>query len=124
MAGILLYVEDNPTNLKLMERIASRVDGLSMISAHSAELGIELAKIRRPDVIILDINLPGMNGIDALKELRRSPKTRDIPVLALSAAATPKDIEKGIEAGFLHHLTKPIVVEEVLAPIHHALRST
>jgi len=119
--GKMLYVEDNPANLKLMELIIERVEGLSMISAHNAELGIELARTHKPDIIVLDINLPGMDGFDALKQINSMPETHDTPVLALSAAATNKDIEKGIEAGFLRYLTKPIQVDEVVSAIKMAM---
>ena len=117
----LLYVEDNPANLELMELIVSRIDGLSLISAATAEIGLELARTRLPDVIVLDINLPGMNGIEALKELRKGPETADIPIFALSAAATRKDIENGIEAGFRRYMTKPMQVEEVVDAIKGAV---
>ena len=117
----LLYVEDNPDNLKLMELVVSRVKGLSMFSAHTGELGLEMARQLRPNIIILDINLPGMNGIEVLRSLQRDENTRDIPVLALSAAATKRDVEKGIAAGFQQYLTKPINVVEVLATIESAL---
>ena len=121
--GTLLYVEDNPANLELMEIIVSRIDGLTMISADNAELGLELARSRLPDIIILDINLPGMNGFEALKALQCLDETADIPVLALSASAMPVDIESGIEAGFRSYLTKPISVEEVITAIRQALKS-
>ena len=85
-----------------------------MISAHNAELGIELAKKEKPDMIILDINLPGMNGYEALTKLHNLEEMEDTPIIALSANAMPKDIEKGIEAGFKRYLTKPINVEEVV----------
>lgn len=121
--GIMLYVEDNPSNLQLMEMIVSRIDGLTMLSTHTAELGIEIARSNQPDVIILDINLPGMSGLDAIAELKTHGKTKNIPVLALSAAATKSDIEKGTEAGFLHYLTKPMNVAEVTDAIREALEN-
>lgn len=119
--GTILYVEDNLSNLKLMEVLISRIEGLKLLSTQTAELGIELAKNKQPDVIILDINLPDMNGIEALKELQKLDETRDIPVLALSAAATKVDIEKGMEAGFIRYLTKPIELMEVMETIKDAL---
>ena len=119
----MLYVEDNPSNLQLMELITSRVEGLEMISAHTAELGIDLAKSKLPDIIILDINLPGMNGFEALKILQNDTETRTIPVLALSANATRTDIENGEAAGFLKYLTKPIKVTEITDAIELALKS-
>ncbi|NQV48460.1 MAG: response regulator [Rhodospirillaceae bacterium] len=119
--GTMLYVEDNPSNLSLMEAIVSHIDGLTMLSAHNAELGIEIARNKRPDIIILDINLTGMDGFQALKALKDIDETKDIPVLALSAAATQSDINKGLEAGFLHYLTKPIQVVEMTKAIKGAI---
>ena len=119
-AGTVLYIEDNPANLQLMELIVKRIEHLSLVSAHDAELGIELAKVITPDLIILDINLPGMDGFVALKKLRNTPATKNIPVIALSANAMPKDIERGLNAGFQKYLTKPIVVTDAI----DAIRST
>ena len=116
-AATMLYVEDNPANMELMEMIVSRIEGLTMIQAPNAELGLELAKSQKPNLIILDINLPGMSGIEALQELQRSKETADIPVYALSAAATRRDIEKGLKAGFREYLTKPIDMEDTLSII-------
>ncbi len=117
ISGTLLYVEDNSENLRLMELIVSHIEGLSLISTPNEELGIELARSKKPDLIILGINLPGMSGIEALKKLRRYKKTKNIPVLAISAAATKKDIEIGLEADFIHYLTKPVQVSEVVEAI-------
>jgi PAS domain S-box-containing protein len=121
VSGTLLYVEDNPDNLKLMELIVSRMEGLTMISTHTGELGVEMARAEKPDLIILDINLPGMNGIETLKKITSHESLSTIPVLALSAAATTRDIEKGMEAGFLQYLTKPIMVPEVMEAIKTAM---
>ena len=121
LSGKILYVEDNKDNLLLMEKIIARVEGLSMISAHNGEIGIELAKTEQPDVIVLDINLPGMNGVETLEVLRGIESTRDIPVLALSAAATNSDIERGMAAGFLNYLTKPIDVKALMQDLEIAL---
>jgi PAS domain S-box-containing protein len=120
----LLYVEDNPANLRLMQEIVGRVPNLSMLSAHNAELGLEMAEIRETDVIIMDINLPGMDGFDALKCLRRTPHTNNVPVIALSANAMPTDIDRGINAGFHRYLTKPIKIDQVLEAIQDALQET
>ncbi|MBT7942414.1 MAG: PAS domain S-box protein, partial [Alphaproteobacteria bacterium] len=116
-AATMLYVEDNPANMELMEMIVSRIEGLTMIQAPNAELGLELARSKKPNLIILDINLPGMSGLDAVKELQKSKATADIPVYALSAAATRRDIEKGLKAGFREYLTKPIDLEDTLSNI-------
>ncbi|MES2019618.1 MAG: ATP-binding protein [Pseudomonadota bacterium] len=108
----LLYVEDNPANLNLVQEIVGFRNDLRLLSAPDAHLGIEMAKAHQPHMILMDINLPGMNGIDALHELRRDPRTSHIPVLALTANAMRRDVEKGIEAGFYRYLTKPINIDE------------
>ncbi|MFQ5764949.1 MAG: ATP-binding protein, partial [Rhodospirillales bacterium] len=121
--GLLLYVEDNPANLKLLEEIIDdRLPNLTVLSAHNAELGLELARERQPDVIILDINLPGMDGFTALEHLMRSENTRRIPVIALSANAMPSDMKKGREAGFRDYLTKPVDPDEIQAAVERVLR--
>jgi CheY-like chemotaxis protein len=105
-------VEDNPANLNLVQEIVGFRPDLRLLSAPDAHLGIEMAKAHQPDLILMDINLPGMNGTDALHELRRDPRTSHIPVLALTANAMRRDVEKGIEAGFYRYLTKPINIDE------------
>jgi len=119
--GTVLYVEDNPANLKLMGKIIERIDGLSMISCYSGEEGVEVAKSETPDLIILDINLPGMSGLETLKVLRNDARTSGIPVMAVSAAATKSDIAEGMKAGFFRYLTKPIEINETVNAISSAL---
>jgi len=109
----LLYVEDNPANMSLMEHIIGRMAHIELITAHNAELGLELAESKQPDLIIMDINLPGMDGFEALRHLQQDDLTKDIPIIALSANAMEKDIKRGLEAGFLRYLTKPIQISEV-----------
>jgi CheY-like chemotaxis protein len=110
----LLYVEDNPANLMLVEDLLARRPDIRFLSAPDAIKGIEIARASLPDVILMDINLPGISGIDALKILADIPETAHIPVVALSANAIPRDIEKGLEAGFFRYLTKPIKVTEFM----------
>ena len=110
----LLYVEDNPANLLLVEQLIARRSDLKLLTAIDGYMGIQMARAYQPDVILMDINLPGMSGIDALKILHEDSTTAHIPVLALSANAVPRDIEKGIEAGFFRYLTKPIKVDEFM----------
>jgi PAS domain S-box-containing protein len=117
----LLYVEDNPANLALVEQLIARRGDLKLLTAIDAHLGIELARAYLPDVILMDINLPGISGYGALKRLRDDPATAHIPVLALSANAVPRDIEKGLEAGFFRYLTKPIRVHEFMNALDVAL---
>ncbi|MCW8951670.1 MAG: response regulator, partial [Rhodospirillales bacterium] len=110
----VLYVEDNPANLQLMEWIVKRVPAARLISAHTAELGLDLAETEMPDVILMDINLPGMNGLQALKSLQANPKLAHIPVIAISADAMSGSIKRGLDAGFKAYLTKPIQIPEML----------
>jgi PAS domain S-box-containing protein len=117
----LLYVEDNPANLALVEQLIARRGDLKLLTAIDGHLGIELARAYLPDVILMDINLPGISGYGALKRLREDPATAHIPVLALSANAVPRDIEKGLEAGFFRYLTKPIRVHEFMNALDVAL---
>lgn len=118
----LLYVEDNPANLALVEQLIARRGDLRLLTAIDAHLGIELARAYLPDVILMDINLPGISGYGALTRLRDDPVTAHIPVLALSANAVPRDIEKGLEAGFFRYLTKPIRVHEFMIALDLALQ--
>jgi signal transduction histidine kinase/CheY-like chemotaxis protein len=110
----LLYVEDNPANLMLVEDLIARLPDIRLLSARDGHRGIEIARTSRPDVILMDINLPGISGITALRILAEDPATAHIPVIALSANAMPHDIEKGLEAGFFRYLTKPIKVNEFM----------
>ncbi|HEX7706595.1 MAG TPA: PAS domain S-box protein [Thermoanaerobaculia bacterium] len=117
----LLYVEDNPANLQLVERIIGRRKDLRLLSAVDGNRGVELARASLPDVILMDINLPGISGTEALKILRDDAATAHIPVIALSANAMPRDIQKGLEAGFFRYLTKPIKVSEFTETLNIAL---
>jgi PAS domain S-box-containing protein len=117
----LLYVEDNPANLKLVEQLVARRPDMRLLSAQDAGLGIALARASQPQVILMDINLPGISGIEALKILREDPATSHIPVVALSANAVPRDIAKGLEAGFFRYLTKPLRVDEFMDTLDLAL---
>jgi len=118
----LLCVEDNPANLMLIERLIGRRHDIRLISARDGNIGVEMARAAKPDVILMDINLPGISGIKALKILADDPATASIPVIALSANAMPHDIEKGLEAGFFRYLTKPIKVGEFMETLDDALR--
>ncbi|PIR19688.1 MAG: hybrid sensor histidine kinase/response regulator, partial [Elusimicrobia bacterium CG11_big_fil_rev_8_21_14_0_20_64_6] len=118
---ILLYVEDNPANMKLVEQIISRHPDICLLTATDGLSGIGLARERRPEVILMDINLPGISGIQALKMLREDAETAHIPVVAISANAMPLDIEKGLKAGFFRYITKPIRVVEFMKALDEAL---
>lgn len=120
----ILYVEDNPANLKLVTMILGRRENIELLSAHTGELGIELARAHQPDVILMDINLPGMDGYEALAHLQGDELTRNTPVIALSANAMPRDLERGTAAGFLAYLPKPIDVDGFLEAVDRALAGT
>ncbi len=117
----LLYVEDNPANMELVEQLIELRSDIRLVTAVNGTLGIELARATQPHVILMDINLPGIIGIKALKILREDPATAHIPVVALSANAMPRDIKKGLEAGFFRYLTKPIQVKEFMDTLNAAL---
>ena len=117
----VLCVEDNPANLRLVQRLLLRRPDLVLIAAKDGREGIALARSEQPDVILMDINLPGISGLTALRILAGDAKTAHIPVLALSANAMPHDIEKGLAAGFFRYLTKPIKLGEFLTALDLAL---
>jgi len=120
--ALLLYVEDNPASLRLVEDIVSFLPHLRMISATDARQGIALALERQPDVILMDINLPGMNGNQAQRILRNDPRTAHIPIIALTANAMKGDIRHGLAAGFFRYLTKPVEIPQLNAAIDEALQ--
>jgi CheY-like chemotaxis protein len=114
-------VEDNPANMQLMQEIIGRHPEFKLRVANNGLSGFEVARAVLPDVILLDINLPGINGFEVLKLLREDARTAHIPVLAISANAMESDIKKGKEAGFVHYLTKPIKVDELMSALNAAL---
>lgn len=120
---LVLYVEDNPANVTFMRDLLSGFDGVELISVPTAEIGVELARGRNPDFIIMDINLPGMSGLDALRALREWPETKHIPVIALTAAASERDRQRGEQAGFFRYLTKPVNVGEFEAAVEALLET-
>jgi len=110
MQHVVLYIEDNPSNIKLIAQILGHRPHIKLLTAHTPELGIELAQSRHPELILLDINMPGMNGYQVLDVFKTDPTLRAIPVIAVTANAMPRDIERGRTAGFSAYLTKPIDV--------------
>ena len=118
---LVLYVEDNPANVTFMKDLMSAFEQIDLLTAPTAEMGVELARGRRPELIVMDINLPGMSGIDALRALRAVPETNGIPVIALSAAASERDKERGTQAGFYRYLTKPLNVDEFVMALEALL---
>lgn len=118
----ILYVEDNPGNVLVMQEIARRMS-VRFLSAPDAESGIALAARGMPDLIIMDINLPGMSGYEALFCLRQNPATAAIPVMALSANAMDRDVMRGLEAGFVRYETKPYLVEDMMRKLRQLLQA-
>ena len=110
----LLYVEDNPSNLRLMEVLIEKVNDVKLLSAHTAEIGLSVANTERPDMIIIDINLPGMNGLEMIQRLRDNTLFEKTPIIALSADAMKREVEKGLGAGFDQYLTKPLDVAKLM----------
>ncbi|MGZ2748964.1 ATP-binding protein [Burkholderia stagnalis] len=120
-AHTVLYIEDNPANLKLVEQLVARRADLRMLSAATGRHGVELARLARPRVIVMDINLPDISGIDALACLRAQPETAGIPVVALSSNAMTRDIDTGLKAGFFRYLTKPIRIDQFMQALAEAV---
>lgn len=117
----VLYVEDNADNLALVEQILTRHPGLTFLGATNGPDGILIARERRPDAILMDINMPSMSGLSVLEALLGHPDTAGIPVLALSSDAYPKQIETGIKAGFFGYMTKPFLIDELEAALASAI---
>ena len=117
----LLYVEDNPANLRLVEQVFLKRNDVNLLTAPLAKLGIELARHHLPNLILMDINLPEMDGISALKQLKTYKETRDIPVIAISANANKSDIDKALKAGFEAYVTKPIELKSFLNTVNQFL---
>ncbi len=117
----VLYIEDNPANLRLVKQLLAKKTNIHMWSAPEPRLGLELAAEHKPQIILLDINLPGMNGFEVLQHLRSRAETRETPIIAISANAMPDDIEKGLAAGFDDYITKPIDMKLLLKAIERNL---
>jgi PAS domain S-box-containing protein len=113
----VLYIEDNPANLKLVGRILNRRPGVHLMTAHTGELGVGLAASCRPDLILVDINLPDMDGYRVLETLKADPRVGAVPIIAVTANAMPNDVERGRRAGFTDYLTKPFDVAHVLTTV-------
>ncbi len=110
----ILYVEDNPANLKLMMAALSRLENVELFSANDAELGLDIVSNEEIDLVLMDINLPGIDGIEAMRRLRMNSDTCHIPVIAVTANAMKSDIKQGQEAGFEDYLTKPLDIRKTM----------
>jgi signal transduction histidine kinase/CheY-like chemotaxis protein len=119
--GTLLYIEDNLSNLRLVERIIARLPGVKLIAAIRGRLGLDLAREHRPDLILLDLHLPDVPGDEVLRRLRQDPQTRDIPVVVISADASPGQVKRLLETGARAYLTKPIDIAQLLALLQESL---
>ncbi len=117
----LLYMESNPANLMLVEDLIARRPDLRLLTAVDTHTGIHLARKAQPNIILMDMNLPGMNGMDTFRILAEDPLTAHIPVIAVSANAIPGDIEKGLKAGLFRYLTKPINISTFMVTVDVAL---
>jgi PAS domain S-box-containing protein len=117
----VVYVEDNPANVVFMRDVLGDFEGVELVTAPTAEMGIEITRVRVPDAVIMDINLPGMSGVEALGVLRQDPVTKGVPIIALTAAASERDKQRGMQAGFYRYLTKPVKVDELVAALEELL---
>ena len=117
----VLYIEDNPVNVLLMGAMLARIPTVEMVAAPLPGIGLQMARDLLPDLILLDIQLPGMDGFEVLARLRADPATRDIPVMAVSAGAMPEEIERALAAGFMQYLTKPLDMRHLIAAIEGVL---
>jgi CheY-like chemotaxis protein len=116
---MLLYIEDNIINMLLVEHIMRLRPNIKFRKASTAEIGIQIAHEEQPSLILMDINLDGMNGYEALSIIKANPETAHIPIVAVTANAMKADLSKGIAAGFSEYITKPIDVSELLKTIDH-----
>jgi PAS domain S-box-containing protein len=122
-ARTLLYVEDDPASLRLMEKMLATHKAFELRTAASGEAALEIALQARPDLILLDINLPGMDGLQVLRQLKVNPDTFTIPVVAVTANAMPLDIEKGMAAGFSDYIAKPLDVRKLIDLLDRTLEN-
>jgi len=113
----VLYIEDDPVNFTLVERILEFRPALTLMHARSGGDGVELAQAHQPKLILLDLNLPDMHGSEVLRQLQHKPETAKVPVVVLSADATPSQIERLLSAGARNYLTKPFDIDPFLAVI-------
>lgn len=117
----ILYIEDNPANLKLVTQILAKRPHIHLLTAHAPRLGIDIARTRRPDLILLDINMPDMDGYEVLEVIRKDAVLVQLPVIAVTANAAPKDIRRGLDAGFNDYVVKPIDIAKLLAVVDQHL---
>jgi PAS domain S-box-containing protein len=117
----IVYIEDNPSNIAFMRELLGELENVELVTVPTAEVGIELVRERQPKLVIMDINLPGMSGYEATAKLKNWPETRDIPIVALTAAAMTTDRQRSATAGFHRYLTKPVRVQELMDTLEELL---
>ncbi len=121
----ILYIEDNPANMQLMQKVLKRLDGCILLDAPNAEIGLEMIEQIRPDIVLMDIDLPGMNGFEAYQAIQeRFDFAETLPIIALSANAMKNDIHRGKELGFFEYLTKPVNIPLLIDTLNNALNGT
>jgi signal transduction histidine kinase/ActR/RegA family two-component response regulator len=120
----IVYVEDNPANLRLVEQILASRTNMRLFSAHEPYLGLDLIRAHKPALVLLDINLPYMDGYEMLEVIRNDPETRHIPVIAVSAAATPGEVKRGLAAGFADYVTKPLEIRKFVSILDRLLEAS
>ncbi|WP_455209840.1 PAS domain S-box protein [Kaarinaea lacus] len=120
-ANTILYIEDNPANVRLVKHVMKCRPNIHLLTATAGPQGLEIAARDKPDLVLLDITLPGMDGYEVLSKLQENEHTRQIPVIAVSANAMHRDIERGLNAGFTHYITKPIDVNKLLNVVDKSL---
>ncbi len=121
--ALVVYVEDNPASVAFLRSALETVEGVAFLHAANAEDGLALIRARRPDLVFMDVNLPGMDGLEALRRLSLDPATRDVPVVAVTAAASATDRARGEQAGFRRYLTKPVSMDELESALEALLPS-
>jgi len=120
--GQLLYIEDNPINVMVVEELVASRSGLRIVSEPNGERGVARARELRPDLIMVDMQLPDFDGFEVLRRLRAAPETADIPCVVLSANAMPEDITRALAAGFAEYWTKPIDFSAFLTSLDTLLK--
>lgn len=118
----ILIVEDNNDNLELVRFLLER-DGYQVLEAHDGQMGMDLARLETPDLILMDLSLPGVDGWTAARELKADPKTASIPLLALTAHTLPGDRNRALESGFNGYISKPINIHSFAEDIAQALKA-
>jgi CheY-like chemotaxis protein len=121
LQGRVLYVEDNPVNVTVMQHLFQRLPGVQLLTAPDGETALALLQSQQLDLALVDIDLPGMSGIELLQAMRAEPRTAEVPAIAVSAVAMPADVQAGMDAGFLAYVTKPFDLQDLLAHIRSVL---